>query len=130
MGTVAGDRYFPIGVVLLLLVVFFSCVAVAFAYMHGYNGVDHGMRSSTELAFLYDNLTNPPGNQWSTVEGRHYFDDGSYNRQCYLATYGDAPCSAERGSAICQKRYVGGTDGLMPRHWVRLGPSCPGDIHG
>jgi len=67
LGTVAGDRYFPIGVVLLLLVVFFSCVAVAFAYMHGYNGVDHGMRSSTELAFLYDNLTKPP--RKSMVDG-------------------------------------------------------------
>src|SRR5215211_448707 len=53
---------------LLLLVVFFSCVAVAFAYMHGYNGVNHGMRSSTDLAFLYDALTDPPGNQWSTAE--------------------------------------------------------------
>jgi hypothetical protein len=98
--------------------------------MHQSNGVNHGISQNTELAFLYDAVTAPPGNQWSTVEGRHYFDDGSYNRQGYLATYGDAPCSVEWGSAPCQKRYVGGTDGLMPRHWVRRGPSCPGDIHG
>jgi hypothetical protein len=66
LGT-ARDLNFPIGLVLLLLVVFFSCVAVAFAYMHGYNGVNHGMRSSTELAFLYDALTDPP--RKSMVDG-------------------------------------------------------------
>jgi hypothetical protein len=64
-------------VVLLLLVVFFSCVAVAFAYVHGYNGVNHGLNQHTELAYAYVALTDPPGNQWSTAEGRHYFDDGS-----------------------------------------------------
>jgi hypothetical protein len=103
---------------------------VAFAYVHEYNGVNHGLTQHTELAFAYVALTDPPGNQWSTAEGRHYFDDGSYNRQCYLATYGKADCADLWGSAPCQKRYVGGTDGLMPRHWVRRGPSCPGDIHG
>jgi hypothetical protein len=130
LGTIARNRYFPVGVVSLLLVVFFSCVAVAFTYVHGYNGVDHGLAQHTDLAWAYVALTDAPGNQWSTVEGRHYFDDGSYNRQCGLATYGLANCGAEWGSAPCQKRYVGGTDGLMPRHWVRRGPSCPGDIHG
>jgi hypothetical protein len=52
LGT-ARDPYFPIGVVLLLLVVFFSCVAVAFAYLHEYNGVNHGLTQHTELAYAY-----------------------------------------------------------------------------
>jgi len=47
-------------VVLLLLVVFFSCVAVAFAYLREYNGVNHGLTQHTELAFAYVALTDPP----------------------------------------------------------------------
>jgi hypothetical protein len=127
LAVITRDRYVLIG--LVLLVVFFSCVAAALAYVHGYNGVNHGLDENPYHATPMA-LTNPPGSQWSTAEVRHYFDDGSSNRQCYLATYGLASCEGDWGTAPCQKRYVGGTEGLMPRHWVRRGPSCPGDIHG
>jgi hypothetical protein len=123
--TIAGDRYVLSG--LVLLVAFFSCVAVAVAYRHTTNGVHHGLAD----VGVPHGQTVPPGNQWSSVAVRHYFDENTWEQQCYEATYGSIGCHGHSwGTAPCKKRYVGGTEGLMARHWVRLGPSCPGQIHG
>jgi hypothetical protein len=61
---------------------------------------------------------------------RHYFDDGSYNTQCEHYGWGGVHCIGNWGSAPCQKRYVGGAEGYLARHWVRRDSSCPGQIHG
>ena len=114
---------------LVVLVAFLSSAAVAYAYLHTYNGVNHGL-STTPGGDYPVGVTYGPESHWSSAEIRHYFPDGSYNRQCYEATYGIASCIGTWGSEPCQKRYVGGTEGLMPRHWVRRGPSCAGQIHG
>lgn len=76
--------------------------------------------------------TNPPGSPWSTAEVRHYFDNGTYNTQCADADWGNAYCEGTSwGTAPCQKRYVGGADGYMSRHWVRWqAPPCGGQMHG
>jgi hypothetical protein len=93
---------------------------VAFAYVHAYNGVNHGL-DENPFAQVPVGVTNPPGMQWSTFEVRHYFDDGSWNRQCYEANNGATDCTGNWATAPCQKRYVGGTDGLMPRHGSAAG---------
>jgi hypothetical protein len=124
LSLLARDRYLVTGVA--LLVVFVSCVAVAFAYTHSFNGVHHSLDGSG----LPRAVPYPPGNQWSSAEVRHYFDNGTYHTQCAAWSAGYVDCVGTGwGSAPCQKRYVGGSEGLMARHWVRLGPSCPGQIH-
>jgi hypothetical protein len=98
-------------------------VAAAWAYGHSTNGVIHGLDDTTPVAFTF-----PPGNQFSTVEMRHYSPDGSYNVQCASFNNGNTTCSGSFGSLPCQKRSVNGTDGLLSRHWVRKS-GCPGQIH-
>jgi hypothetical protein len=125
LSLLARDRYLVTG--LVLLVAFVSCVATAFAYIHNTNGVYHGLHGS-----LYPvGTTYPPGNQYSSAEVRHYFDNGDSYTQCAAVAFGDVDCNVNTawGSAPCQKRYVGGSEGVMARHWVRLGSSCPGQIH-
>jgi hypothetical protein len=127
----AGDvkeRY--VAVVVGAIAILLSSAAVAFAYTHITNGVGHGLYNQVWGADGYPvGYTNPPGSQWSTAEVRHYFADGSYNIQCSEALYGDASCQGNWGTAPCQKRYVGGAEGYLARHWVRLGSQCPGQIH-
>ena len=132
MARIFRDRY--VVVALGVLAVFFSCVAVAFAYLHTTNEVLHGLNN--EIWGRDERpvgSTNPSGSNvpdaWSTAEVRHYFGDGSYNVQCSTAGWGGAFCVGVWGSAPCQKRYVGGAEGVLGRHWVRRGPSCPGQIH-
>lgn len=123
------DRY--IAVVLGALIIALSSAAVAFAYTHTTNGVVHGLINQVWGTDGYPlGATNPNSNAWSTAEVRHYFDDGSYTVQCADSDYGDASCLGSWGTAQCKKRYVGGAEGLMARHWVRLGSQCPGDLHG
>lgn len=113
-----------------VLVVFLATVAVAFAYTHTTNGVGHGLGSQLWGHTWYPyGVTALQGNAYSTAEVRHYFDDGSFTVQCADDGPGYAYCEGDWGSAPCKKRYVGGTDGLMARHWVRRDASCPGQIH-
>lgn len=114
------------------LAIFLSSVAVAFAYFHTTNGVYHGLEDQIWGVSHYPKgATNSPGGAWSTAEVRHYFDDGNYNTQCTDAGPGSAYCEGTWGSAQCQKRYVGGADGYMARHWVRWqAPPCGGQMHG
>jgi hypothetical protein len=81
---------------------------VAFAYLHEYNGVNHGLTQHSELAWAYAAVTDPPEINGRRLRARHYFEDGSYNRQCYRATYGAAPCSDPVGQrampeALCRR---------------------------
>jgi hypothetical protein len=124
------DRYLLVG--LGVLVVLFTCVTVAFAsYLHSTNGVYHGIWGGWDVPNPAgpQAATDPSNNNWSTAEMRHYFDDGSYWVQCRDAGYGYTSCPGTWGSAPCQKRYVGGVDGSMARHWMRDG-SCSGTHHG
>ena len=127
MASAVRDRYGVVGLVALAL--FLSAVTGAIAYTHITNSVGHGL--SNFLAgheYVPLGWTDPPGTQYSTAEVRHYFDDGSYNVQCARARSGYVDRGGTWGSAPCQKRYVGGTDGLLSRHWVRRS-GCPGTIH-
>ena len=125
----AGNRYVSVGVTALAL--FLSCVALAFAYTHTTNGVLHGLGNEIFGRDYYPvGSTNPPGNPWSSAAVRHYFDDGSYNTQCEQYGWGGVYCIGDWGSAPCHKRYVGGAEGVLARHWVRRDASCPGQIHG
>jgi hypothetical protein len=106
-------------------------VAVALAYIHVTNSTAHGL---TEIQSGHDfqpyGYTDPPGSAIATVEVRHYFDDGSYNVQCADSDPGFTDCAGTWGTARCQKRYVGGADGWMSRHWVRWqSPPCGGQMH-
>lgn len=116
---------------LAVLVLFVSLVTVAFAYEHTTNGVLHGLGNEI-FGRDYHPLgaTNPPGSPWSSAAVRHYFDDGSYNTQCEKYAWGAVHCIGDWGSAPCQKRYVGGVEEVLPRHWMRKDSSCPGDVHG
>jgi hypothetical protein len=129
LGRVFRDRYVAVGVG--ALVVFLSCVAVAFAYSHSTNSVNHGLINDYFNGRPFG-FTHPPGHivTYSTAEVRHYAPDGSYTIQCSDPGWGVRGCHGTWGSLPCQKRYVGGSSGLMDRHWVRLGPSCPGQLHG
>ena len=121
------DRNLVVGIVVLAVSV--SSVTAAIAYTHTTNGVGHGL--SNFLAgheWVPLGWTDPPGSQNSTSEVRHYFDDGSYNVQCATSNNGYTQCGGSWGTAPCQKRYVGGTDGLLSRHWVRR-DNCPGSLH-
>lgn len=113
-----------------LVVIFLSCVAVAFAYTHTTNGVGHGLEDEIFGNNSYPlGITSHSGGDWSTAEVRHYFPDGTYNVQCETAGYYDQWCIGTWGSLPCHKRYVGGTPGHMTRHWVRIGSSCSGQLH-
>lgn len=114
------------------IAVFLSTVGVAFAYYHTTNGVLHGLENQIwGHTHVPKAATNAPGSAWSTAEIRHYFDDGSWNRQCEDADWGSAYCEGTWGTAPCQKRYVGGADGYLARHWVRYqSPPCGGQMHG
>lgn len=113
-----------------VIVIFLSVVAVAFAYTHTTNGVGHGLGSQLWGHTWYPyGITNPAGSNYSTAEVRHYFDDGTFHVQCADDGAGYAYCEGDWGSAPCQKRYVGGADGLLARHWVRRDANCPGQIH-
>jgi hypothetical protein len=123
------DRY--VGVGLGGLAVFVSFVAVALAYTHITNGVYQGLRDEivgpNSVPYAQ---TNPSGTYWSSAAVRHYFDDGSYNTQCERFAWGFVDCyGTSWGSAPCQKRYVGGSEGAVARHWVRWSTSCPGQTH-
>jgi hypothetical protein len=131
LARVITDRYVVAG--LGALVVFLSVVAVALAYMHVANGVYHGLQDaiqgSTSVPYAQ---TNPPAGQWSSAAVRHYFDNGSWNQQCERYAWGFVDCYGNQGwgSAPCQKRYVGGSEGVMARHWVRWqSPPCGGQMH-
>jgi hypothetical protein len=123
------DRYLAIG--LALMVAFLSAVTVASAYLHTTNGVLHGLHNEIFGRDEYPvGSTNASGsNAWATAEVRHYYDDGNFHVQCSDAGYEGASCVGTWGTRRCQKRYVGGAEGVLTRHWVRLGPSCPGQIH-
>lgn len=125
----ARERY--IAVTLGVLVVFLAIVAVAFAYVHSTNGVNHGLGNQLwgHTWYPYGATNANPSNAYTTAEVRHYFDDGSFHVQCADDGPGYAYCEGDWGSAPCQKRYVGGTDGLLSRHWVRRDSSCAGQIH-
>jgi hypothetical protein len=111
-------------------IAFSSFVVAASAYMHYTNDVYHGLRDEIWGGNSYPfGRTAPPGSQYSSAEVRHYFSDGSFNVQCSQARYGIATCQGDWGSAPCQKRYVGGTDGLLARHWVRGPDYCGGQMH-
>jgi hypothetical protein len=131
LASLVRHRYLVVG--LGALVAFFSAVAVALAYMHITNGVYHGLRSeilgSNSVPYAQ---TNPSGSQWSSAAVRHYFDDGSWNQQCERYAWGFVDCwGTAWGSAPCHKRYVGGSEGVMARHWVRWDPAvCSGQMHG
>jgi hypothetical protein len=125
------DRYLLIG--LGALVVSVVCVSLAFAVSsntHVTNSVGHGLSNFLAAHYLVPlGWTDPPGTEYSTVEVRHYADDGTFNVQCSRARNGYTECAGDWGSLPCHKRYVGGTDGLMSRHWMRAN-GCPGDLHG
>jgi hypothetical protein len=119
------DRYVSIG--LGTLIAFVCMVAIAHAYTHSTNSVNHGLIDYYSVPVA---LTSPPGSQYSTAEVRHYSSDTSYNTQCDDWNYGQVVCwGTDWGTAPCQKRSVGGTDGLLARHWMRRG-GCPGSLHG
>jgi hypothetical protein len=120
-----------IAVAVAALVIFLSTAAVAFAYFHTTNGVLHGLEDQIWGTSHYPKgATNAGGSAWSTAEVRHYFDDGSYNTQCTDTGWGSAYCEGNWGTAPCQKRYVGGADGYLSRHWVRwVSPPCGGQMH-
>lgn len=124
------DRYIVVG--LGVMVACLTFVAVAFAVSsntHTTNGVGHGLSD-----FLAGNeyvplgWTDPPGSQHSTADVRHYFPDGSFNVQCTSENFGYTQCGGTWGSLPCHKRYVGGTDTLMSRHWMRAN-GCSGQLH-
>jgi hypothetical protein len=123
------DRYLVVGVG--ALVVFFSCVSVALAYIHVTNSTAHGLTEiQSGMNYQPYGYTDPPGSAYATAEVRHYYDDGSYTVQCSDAGNGFADCAGTWGTAKCQKRYVGGADGWLARHWVRWeSPPCTGQMH-
>jgi hypothetical protein len=130
MATVFKDRYVVVGVVTLAF--FISLTAAAFAVFgntHSTSGVGHGV-SNVLTGHTYVPLawTSPPGSQYSTSEMRHYFSDGTYQVQCASDNNGYTQCGGDWGTAPCQKRYVGGTTGLLSRHWMRS-IDCPGQTH-
>ena len=111
--------------------VFFSCVAVALGYIHVTNSTAHGLTEiQTGMDYQPYSYTDPPGSAIATAEVRHYFADGSFNVQCADFDPGFTDCAGTWGTAKCQKRYVGGADGWMSRHWVRWqSPPCTGQMH-
>jgi hypothetical protein len=116
---------------LAALVICLSFATAAFAYFHITNSTYHGLGDTIvgPESRPYAQ-TDPPGSQPTTAEVRHYFDDGSFNIQCSDVGSGWAHCVGTGwGSAMCQKRYVGGADGYMSRHWVRWSTSCSGQTH-
>jgi hypothetical protein len=116
------DRYIAIGLGVVIAAVATS--TAAYAFIHSENGVLHGLDDGSAVG-----LTHPGTFNFSTVEVRHYFPDGSFNVQCADFNNGNTSCQGDFGSLPCQKRYVGGTDGLLARHFVRRS-GCPGDLHG
>lgn len=129
MAKASVDRYLATG--LGALVLFFSCVALALGYIHVTDSTAHGLTEiQSGMNFQPYGYTDPPGSAVASAEVRHYFDDGSYNVQCADFDPGFTDCAGTWGSARCQKRYVGGADGWMSRHWVRWqSPPCGGQMH-
>jgi hypothetical protein len=131
LARVLRHRYVAVG--LVAFVAFLSVVAVAFAYLHWTNGVYHGLEDRIFGSSSYPyGRTEPNATYWSSVAVRHYFDDGSYHQQCERFGWGNIACQGTGwGTAPCQKRYVGGVEGRMARHWVRWqSPPCGGQMHG
>jgi hypothetical protein len=95
--TVFRDRYILVG--LGALVFFAACVSVAFAVSsntHTTNSVGHGLSNflaAHETVPL--GWTDPPGTQHSTVEVRHYADDGTFNVQCSRVSNGYTECAGD-----------------------------------
>lgn len=91
-----------------------------------------GWRTRSGATHIPKAATNGPLNAWSTAEVRHYFPNGTWNQQCHDADWDSAYCEGQSwGSEPCRKRYVGGTEGYMARHWVRYkSPPCVGQMHG
>lgn len=120
---VLGDRYVMTG--LAILVAFVSFVAAAYGFQHSTNGSVHGLNDTFPRA-----TTNAPGGEWAVAEFRHYFDDGTWHRQCGVGFWGFAECEGDPGwgTAPCQKRSVNGVDGVLNRHWVRRA-GCSGTLH-
>jgi hypothetical protein len=123
LASVFKDRYLVAGVGVLVL--FLSFVTAALAYMHTTNGAFHGLDNSANQ----QPLGRTYGNGWTTAEVRHYFDAGNFHIQCATQGYGGSQCLGQWGNAVCQKRYVGGVEGQLARHWVRWDVACPGQIH-
>jgi hypothetical protein len=128
LARVFNDRYVAGGVA--LLVAFFSFVAVALAFFHITNGVYHGLGSEivgpNSVPYAQ---TNPGGSYWSSAAVRHYFNATDYNTQCERYAWGFVDCFGTGwGSAPCQKRYVGGSEGKVARHWLRRS-DCSGQLH-
>gem|GEM_PF-7084514 len=128
---IAKERY--IAAAVGVVVAFLATVAVAFAYVHTTNNVSHGLGSQlwghTWYPYGVTNVIPLPSTAYSTAEVRHYFDDGTFQIQCQDDGAGYAYCEGDWGTAPCQKRYVGGANGLMARHWVRKDSTCAGQIH-
>lgn len=118
------DRYVVLGLAVLL--VFVSIVAVAHAYTHNTNGVQHGLVEGG----VPGAVTTPVGSGYAFAAVRHYSQDGTFNTQCEVQGWGHQYCNwnTSWGSFPCWKRSVNGVEGQLSRHWVRLS-GCSGSLH-